>query len=204
MPLETILQAIDAAAEGEVEAIRQAAQAEVAQIQANAQAQADAIRQKHHQAVQAPLKAEQTRLINQAKLKALQLVLGAREELLAATLAAAAQQLADFSHSAAYPEALKRLALEAATALGPAQPLHFLAQPADAPQLAQAVAELQLNATVTADEAALGAGSLGGLIAATADRRISVINTLEVRLQQAAARHRAQLAGWVFGAAEER
>jgi vacuolar-type H+-ATPase subunit E/Vma4 len=206
MPLEAILQALDAEAARELAAIKQAGQAEIAQIEADADRQASLARQKQIDAICAPLKAEQARLINQAKLKALQIVLGTREELISAAMEATARNLADFTESAAYPELLKQLACEAAAPLGADQPLRFRVRTEDVPLMEQLAQQLNLDATVIADlreEDTVWDSGLGGVIASTADRRVSVVNTLEARLQRAATVHRAKLAGWLLATSGE-
>ena len=82
MPLANILQALEAEAERRVAEIEQAAQAEITQIHAQAQANAVAVWQEQCAAITAPLRAEQARILNQAKLEALQIVQGTRENLM--------------------------------------------------------------------------------------------------------------------------
>ncbi len=205
MPLETILQAIDAEAEQQVAAIAAAARDDITRVEAEAAAQAEAIKQQHVDAAQARLKAEQARILNRAHRQALQMVLGTREAAISAALEETARQLGQFAGDSAYAGLLRHLAEEAAAALGAEQPLHITVKAADIPLMQQVVAALGLTATIEADLElgdTIWNSGLGGLIAATADRRISVVNTLETRLQQAAQLYRGQLAEWLFSSDE--
>lgn len=205
MPLETILQAIDAEAERQITEINQTARAEIAQIEAEAQADAAAICQKHIDAAQARLNAEQSRILNRAHRQALQVHLGTREAAISAALEATAKQLAQFTGTPAYADLLRHLTEESAAALGDSQPVCLTVKAGDVPLIEQVVAKMGVSATVDTDlefgDTVWNSG-LGGLIAATADRRVRVVNTLEMRLQQAAVLYRAQLAEWLFAGNE--
>lgn len=201
MPLEAILQAIDAEAERQVADITRLAQDQVAQINADGQVQAQAIRQRHLAAIQAPLKAEQARIINQAKLQALQIVLGTREELISDLLETTADQLTNFSQQAEYAAFLKELVQETTAWLGADQPLRWRVKEPDVGLMQAALQSLGLTAIVDAGldgENTVWNGGMGGLIALTADERIGVVNTLEMRLQRAANLYRGQIAAWLF------
>ncbi|MCG3212491.1 MAG: V-type proton ATPase subunit E [Anaerolineae bacterium] len=201
MPLDAILRALDAEAERQVAAISQTTQADIARIEAETESRAEAIRRQQRAAIQAPLKAEQARLVNQAKLQALQMVLGTREELISNVLEKVAEYLADFSQSPDYADFLKRLAQETAAAIGPDQPLCLRVKRSDVELMRRTVRELGLSAGVEADlesENSTWNSGLGGLIALTGDERIGVVNTLEMRLQRAAEQHRAKIAAWLF------
>jgi vacuolar-type H+-ATPase subunit E/Vma4 len=52
-------------------------------------------------------------------------------------------------------------------------------------------------------ESTIWDSGLGGIIVATADGRVSLINTLEVRLQRAAEMYRSQITEWLFGTQTE-
>ncbi|MEW5960381.1 MAG: V-type ATP synthase subunit E family protein [Chloroflexota bacterium] len=204
MPLDTILQALETEAERLVAEIDQATQAEVECIRAQAQAEAVAVRQKHITAVEAPLRAEQARILNRAKLEALQKVLGTREELITAVLNAAARRLAALPATEAYAGVLRQLTQEAAEALG-VNRVCLRVQSRDLALMNRIVQELGLPATVTGglenEEAATG--ELGGVIATSPDGRISLVNTPAARLKQVASLHRAQIAELIFGDQQE-
>jgi vacuolar-type H+-ATPase subunit E/Vma4 len=201
MPLETILQAIDAEAERQVADVEAETRAKIAQLESEARANAEAIRQKHIEAAQARLKAEQSRILNRAYRQALQVMLGTREAAISAALEDTAKQLAQFTGTSRYADLLRDLTSESAAALGDSQPLCLTVKADDVPLMKQVIAALGISATVETDleigDTVWNSG-LGGLIAATPDRRVNVVNTLEMRLQQAAALYRAQLAEWLF------
>ena len=205
MSLDRILQALAEEAERQVTAIEQAAQAELERICAQAQARATEVRQTHLAAVQEPLQAERAHIFNQAKLEALQIVLGTREALMLELLQATAQRLAMLPTMAVYAKLLRRLTQEAIETLGESDQLCLRVQSRDVLLMRQIAQEMGLSATVEADAAA-GAdpsfaatpwGCLGGVIATTSAERIHFINTLEMRLQRVATLYRAQIAGMI-------
>jgi vacuolar-type H+-ATPase subunit E/Vma4 len=199
MPLDTILQALEAEAERLVAEIDQAAQVEVERILTQAQAKAAGVRQKHLTAIEAPLRAERARLLNRAKLTRLQLVLGTREDLITAALEAAARRLAALTSSQAYAGWLRKLTQEAVAALG-LNNLTLHVQDSDLALMNRLVQELGFSATVTGDLelAAELERELGGVVVTTPDGRISLVNTLGVRLQRVAALYRARIAELLF------
>lgn len=206
MPLTTILQALEAEAKAQVAAIEAETGAEIARIKAEAQQQAQTAYQKHLDANRVPLKAEQLRILNRAKLQALQIVLGTREELISAALEETAQQLAQFSQTGAYADVLEHLTRETVAALNQTDGLTLRVKAADVPLMKQIAARLGLSATVNADlqgENTYWNSGLGGVIAATEAEQVSVINSLDVRLQRAATLHRGEIAGWLFDTSEE-
>jgi vacuolar-type H+-ATPase subunit E/Vma4 len=205
MPLENILQALEAEAERQVAEIEQAARDEIERIRAQAQTKAAAVRQKHMAAIQSPLQAERARILNQAKLEALRVVMGTRETLIASALEAAARCLASLPTTQAYAGLLQRLAQEAVNVLGASSRLRLRVQSCDVELMSRIVQETGLPATVEGgleSEASLW-GSLGGLIATTPDARISLVNTLDARLGRVASLYRGQIAEMVLGDGQE-
>lgn len=199
MPLENILQALEAEAEHLVTEIDQATQAEVERIRAEAQTEATVVRQKHITTIEAPLRAEQARILNQAKLEALQIVLGTREELITAVLEAAARRLMERSSAKRYTDLLRQLTQEAINALGVNQ-VCLRVRSSDVGLMNNIVQEMGLSATVTdglEDEEALE-GDLGGVVATSPDGRIRLVNTPTVRLMRIASLYRTQIAEMMF------
>ena len=201
MPLDSILQALEAEAERQVAEVEQAAQAESDRICAKAQAEAVNIRQKHVVAIQVPLQSERARILNQAKLEALRVVMGTRETLMASALDAAAGCLAELPTTDAYAGWLKKLTREAVDSLGVDSQLSLCVRTRDLELMSGIVEEMQLSATV---EGGLEGetspwGCLGGLVATTCDGRISLVNTLHARLGRVASLYRSQIAEMVFG-----
>jgi vacuolar-type H+-ATPase subunit E/Vma4 len=199
MPLANILRALEAEAERLVTEIDQAAQAEVERIRAEAEAEAAVVRQKHLTAIQAPLRAEQARILNHAKLEALQIVLGTREELITAALERTTCRLAEQPSAEGYAGLLQQLTEEAVTVLD-AKELCLRVRSSDVALMERIVQELGLAAVVTGgleeDETTAGYG--GGVVATTLDGRIRLINTPTARLARAASLYRRQIATMMF------
>lgn len=203
MSLNRILEALEAEAGQQVAEIERSVQAEIDRIRAQAQAEAEAVRQKHMAANQASLRVERTRLLNRARQAASQIILNARESLMASTLACAADRLGAFSATEAYPGMLRQLTGEAIGSLGPNQQLCLHVRECDVELMRRIVEELGLTTTVIGDlaqdsDSGQENGCLGGLVATTADERIRLTNTLRARLDRVAKLHRAQIAESIF------
>jgi V/A-type H+/Na+-transporting ATPase subunit E len=209
MSLAKILQALEAEAAQEIAEIERAADAEVARIRAEAQDKAAAARHKHAPALAAPLHAERARILNQAKLEALRTVMGTREELMRAAVAAAADHLATLPEDEAYALALESMTCEAVAALGQNPGLLLRVESCDRPIMERIVERLRLQATIeegaTAGDGAAGDDALGGrcdcpggVVVTTADGRVTLDNTLGVRLQRVSALYRSVIAAMLF------
>lgn len=215
MPLENILQALEAEAEQQTGEIEQETQAQIERICAEAQAEAVAVRQGHLAAIQAPLRTEQARIVNRARLEALRVVTGAREEAINTVLAAAAERLADLTTTKQYAGLLRRLAQEAAAKLDAGNnSLVFYVYSHDVTLMEQIVQELGLDAAVKGDlenpETALRLAATstwscpGGLVAGINPKeQVRLINTLGTRLQRVAGLYRSQIAGLILGEPQE-
>ncbi|MBI1880896.1 MAG: hypothetical protein HYR94_22180 [Chloroflexi bacterium] len=210
MSLEKILQSLETEAERQIVELEQETQVQIERIRAQAGAEAETVRRKHLAAIRGPLQTEQARLLNQAKLKALQILLSTREELMTSALQAAARCLADLALTEAYPRLLRQLAQEVVDALGPDHSLHLRVSSRDVALMRHIVQEMGLSATVEdnlASEPRLANGTeaecLGGLIATTAEGRISLVNTLAARLQRVTHLYRSQIAELVLGPGQE-
>jgi vacuolar-type H+-ATPase subunit E/Vma4 len=201
MSLDKILQALEAAAEAEIAEIERSVEVETARVRTEAEAQALVVRQKHKELIVAPLKAESARILNRAKLEALQTVMGTREELIEAALEAAAARLAAPSEGDAYARALERLTREAVEALDQNNGLQLRVESRDRPLLDRIVGQGGLQATVEEGNTSDGTAwdCPGGVVAISADGRISVANTISARLQRVATLYRSEIAGTLFG-----
>ena len=208
MSLNNILESLEAEAGQQVAEIEQAAQAEIERIRVQAQAEAEAVRQKQMAASQVSLRIERTRLLNRARQSASQIILNARESLMDSTLTCAAERLAAFSATEAYPALLRHLTQEAISPLGPNQPLYLHVRDRDVELMRRIVEELGLAATIVGDlagdcDSGRDNGCLGGLVVTTADERIRLTNTLRARLDRVAKLHRAQIAEVIFDQQQE-
>jgi vacuolar-type H+-ATPase subunit E/Vma4 len=185
MPLEHILRALQAQADAEIEQINRAADDEAAQLIAEAEAAAIAIRARHRARVEPMLVAEAASLQNKARLGALRAVANAREELIVAAFAQAAERLAQIRESRQYPAIWRALAREAVAAVGGAAPPHaprliVRVDPRDVEIARAALAEMGVLAEIEMQTI-----PLGGLEVTTRDERIVIVNTLAARLERA-------------------
>jgi vacuolar-type H+-ATPase subunit E/Vma4 len=203
MSLDKILQALEAAAAAEIAEIEQTAEAEVSRIRTEAEAQALIARQRHKEMIVAPLQAERARILNRAKLEAQQTVMGVREELIRAALEAAAARLAVPPEGDAYARVLERLTREAVAALNQNNGLCLRVERRDRPLLTRIVGQWGLQATLEEGTTSDGAAwdCPGGVVAISADGRISVVNTIGARLQRVATLYRSEVAAMLFGEA---
>jgi V/A-type H+-transporting ATPase subunit E len=201
MPLDNILQALEAEGERQVGEIKQAAQVEVERIRAQAKLEAATTRQKHLEAAQVPMQAERARILNRAKLKALRVVTAIREDLIARVIETAADRLAEVPASESYAVLLRKLTQEAADSLGTNRQLRLCVQSRDAELMNHIIREMGISAIVDPglENETCPWGCLGGLVASTPDRRIRLVNTLDARLQRVASLHRSQIAEMIFG-----
>lgn len=205
MPLEKILQALESEAERQIAEIGQAADAEIARIRGQAQAEAAAAQQKHMPAIQAPLRAEQARILNRAKLEALKVVMGAREALIASALDAAACQLETLADSEAYARLLRQLTREAVETLAVDGQVCLRVRSRDMALMKAIAQEMGLSAEVEGglERDTSSRGCLGGVMVTTPDGRITLVNTLDARLQRVASLYRSQIAEGLFAEPRE-
>lgn len=194
MPLESILKALEAEAERRVVELEEAAQSEAEQIRAQARAQAAVVRQKHVRASRTLLQVERARIVNRAKLEATRTMMGSREALIASALQAAASRLTALPEREVYPRLLRELAREAVHALGSDVDARLRVHDRDVEVMKHIVSEAGWSAVVEG-----GLNCLGGLVATDASGRVSVVNTLERRLQRATNLYRRRIAQLVFG-----
>lgn len=192
MPLEHILRAMQAQADGEIEKITRAAETEAAQLIAEAEEQAQAIRARHRARVEPMLLTETASLQNKAKLDTLRAAANAREQLLTDAFAQSEGRLAEIRGSKEYETIFRALAQEAVTALkgdpssfdfaqdGSGQDLIVRVDPRDAALARTTFAELQVNAEIETPSI-----PLGGLEVTTRDEREAVVNTVASRLERA-------------------
>lgn len=194
MSLENILEAVEEEGRRQVAGIEESARFEIERIQTQAQQEADAVRRRQLEAIQGPLQAERARLLNQARLEAVRIVMGSRQALIASALAAAGRRLEALPDTESYPPVLRRLALESAAALGGESGLRLRVVNRDLDLMNRIAREEGLAAVIEG-----GLQAAGGLVATSPDGRIRVVNTLEERLRQAARLHPRRIAEILFG-----
>jgi V/A-type H+-transporting ATPase subunit E len=200
MSLDKILEALEIEAKSQLAALEERGKTEIEQIRAQAQAEAEVVRQKRLAAIQAPLQAEQARILNKAKLGALQALLGTREDLIMDLFEVAAQRLAALPDLEDYGRLLRQLLQEAVEILGGTGPFRLEVRVQDLALMERIVQEMALEAVVEGNlknEEVWGV-ELGGVTVTTPDGQISLVNTLEARLERAAHLYRTQIAEMLF------
>ncbi|MFN8498636.1 MAG: V-type ATP synthase subunit E family protein [Anaerolineae bacterium] len=181
MPLADILKAIDAAGDAEVARIAADAEATIAAIRDDADRECAAIRQRHGREMLLPLQHERARRLNRARIAAARAAHRAQEELFAAAMGRAQARLARLRDDGAYETVLAALVREATTHIGGDAVLR--GDPRDEALLLRLAPGTPLTLDLT---------TWGGVEARSPDGRITVINTLEVRLAEAQPILRAQ------------
>jgi vacuolar-type H+-ATPase subunit E/Vma4 len=166
--------ALEAAAAAQSARIEAEAARAADQILGAAEDDARAIRERHMHDIELPLQQDRARRLNGARMAALMAISQARERLFAGALQRAHEQLAGLRADPRYPAILRALAEEACAQVGGECVLHADAR--DAPQLRALLPDLRIECDLEC---------WGGAAAATPDRRVEVINTLEARLEQA-------------------
>jgi vacuolar-type H+-ATPase subunit E/Vma4 len=202
MALDNILQALEAEANQHIAELEQAAQTELAAIRTQAQANAEAARQQQLAAIKLPIRTERTRLLNQAKLEALQRVLDTREALISSVLEEAGRRLAALPGLASYPVLLQQLTQEAVEALDGVGRLHVHVAKRDLALMNRIVEQLALSAVVE-ENLDREPAEWGGVVVTSTDGRISLINTLATRLERVARLYRARIAELIFDDEQE-
>lgn len=183
MSLQAILDAIYASGEDQIREVEARAQAQVREILAQAQAEGQRLREEARARAAAPAVGERARILQQARLEALQIVGDVREALVNAALSRTREYLAGMRSDAAYPATLRRLAEEALAELGPlegAGGARLEADRRDRELLEGLLLDLRLDLSVSYE-----LNGWGGLIAKSEDGRVVVINSLEARLERA-------------------
>lgn len=202
MPLEHILRAMQAQADGEIEKITRAAETEAAQLLAEAEQQAQAIRARHRARIEPVLLTEAASLQNKAKLNTLRAAANAREQLLQDAFAQSEARLAELRGSKENERIFRLLAVEAVAALkgdpstGSGQNLTACIDPRDAVLARSVLAELKVDAEIKTQT-----NPLGGLEVATHDERETAVNTFAARLERARTALRGPVAGILTGEA---
>lgn len=184
MSLETILAAIRAAGDAQVSEIEAGARTQIYEIMATARLEAEDLEEEACNNTVAPASKERARVIHRARLESMQVVGGAREDLIEKTLERTRGVLAGLRTDRAYPDVLCRLLEEAIAELkssvGEGVQVQVEADPKDfdllESMLRHMVLDLQVSYTLN---------GWGGLVARSKDGRVVVSNILETRLERA-------------------
>jgi vacuolar-type H+-ATPase subunit E/Vma4 len=184
MSLYTILEAINAEGEAQVQKIEARAFTQCSEILADAHLESEKIKAEVRAKTTTPAYKERARIIQKARLEALQIVGDAREELVDTALDQVHGRLASIRTDNAYPMILRKLLQEALTELKGSLTnkgkIKLEADPRDRVVLKDILNDLKLDLSVC-----YPLDCWGGVIAKSEDDCIVVINTLETRLKRA-------------------
>lgn len=184
MSLQAILEAIRSSGAARVDEIENRAYIQASQILTDARLEAEQVKTDARAAASAPANRERARIVQQARLGAMQIFGDAREELVDSALDQIHGRLASIRTDMAYPAILKQCVQEALAELGDSLgemgQAQLEADPRDMKILDSILQEMGLNLPVKYQMECWG-----GLIAKSKDDRIVVINTLEARLERA-------------------
>ena len=177
MALDDILRAMERQAQDEITRLQAKAEAEAAAIIATAEEEAQGIKARHLASIMPRVQQERSRLLSEAKLSVLREVTAAREALLEEAFTKAQTELARWREKPQYPRHLARLVHEVVDELG--RELSIVVDARDEDLIRRIIPDLGIQPRM-----AIGLQTAGGLEASTPDGRITVVNTIEVRLQR--------------------
>jgi vacuolar-type H+-ATPase subunit E/Vma4 len=205
--LHAILEVIRSSGQVEIGEIETRAFAQAREILVNARLEAETIKEQACATAQEPGFRERTRILHRARLEALQIVGNAREELVDSAIKQTRGRLEGLRMHSIYPRVLRDLLSEAldelqraqvedecpsgsSTAAGSPTAAGCLeVDRRDRPLLERMLNEMDLEYPVR-----YNLQCWGGLVVKSSDGRISVINTLEARLERATSYLRRSLA----------
>lgn len=187
MGLKEILQAMEQDADLQVREVESAAEAEARSVIAKAEEEARKVREQHLASGKQRLLSEQERLFSAARLAAQHSLAAAREAWLDQAFAGARERLARLQREPRYGGYLEQLTREAIAELG--TEINIEIDPGDEEVMRRIVSALGVKGEIIAS-----LSTLGGLRASTADGCVSVVNTVEARLERVRERLRQKLA----------
>jgi vacuolar-type H+-ATPase subunit E/Vma4 len=184
MSLDTILDVIRSSGEAQVGEIGKQAQARAKETLAQAHVESERLRQDARTKVALQASKESIRVVQQARLEALQIVGNVREALVEEVLRRTCEHLADVRSDPIYPKVIRFLLEEAlhdlGTSLRNSEHPQLAADPRDREILEEVLRQMRLDLVVSYE-----LDCQGGLVARSEDGRVLVINTLEARLERA-------------------
>jgi len=185
MTLSALLEAIQASGDSQARKIEIRAYTKCNEILANARLEAEQVEAESHAKSVEPAFKERSRILQRARLEAMQILGSAREEFVDSTLAQIRTQLAETRTNKSYPQILQRLTEEALAELKESMTnsgmVQLEADPKDQVVLEGILQDIGLNHSIK-----YILDCWGGLIVQCEDGQIVVINTLEARLERAA------------------
>jgi len=186
MSLEAILEGIQASGEEEIKAIQLESQVRAQELLEQTRATANQIGNKNLNEGLLKTKFAQTRILQRARMEALDITEAAFQDLLEEVLSKAQEQLSFIRSDARYPAILSYLTHEAVDELKPSlqegETIHLLADPRDQDLLEELLKDYPIN--IQAD---YQLDCWGGVIVSSEDEKVRIINTLKARLKRATA-----------------
>ena len=186
MSLEAILEGIQASGEEEIKAIQLESQVRAQELLEQTRATANQIGNKNLNEGLLKTKFAQTRILQRARMEALDITEAAFQDLLEEVLSKAREQLSFIRSDARYPAILSYLTHEAVDELKPSlqegETIHLLADPRDQDLLEELLKDYPIN--IQAD---YQLDCWGGVIISSEDEKVRIINTLKARLKRATA-----------------
>lgn len=183
MSLEAILEAIYAAGDSRVREIEKEAYVEAQRLISEAKIEGQRLQRAAKAKAISPAYRERAKKIQQARLKALQVVGQARESLVDEALILLRGRLSNIRNEYQYPTILYGLVIESLTelsgSLGKDGIIYLQADERDRTRLETIITNLEHEIEIT-----YNLNSWGGVIAHDADCAVTVINTLEARLER--------------------
>jgi vacuolar-type H+-ATPase subunit E/Vma4 len=184
MTLSALLEAIQASGDSQARKIEMQAYTKCCEILANTRLEAEQVEAESHAKSVEPAFKERARILQRARLEALQILGSAREEFVDSTFAQIRTQLAETRTKKSYPQILQRLTEEALAELKESMKssgtVQLEADPKDRLVLEGILQDIGLDYSVK-----YVLDCWGGLIAKCENGRVVVINTLEARLERA-------------------
>lgn len=195
MSIEDILQALDDECREECREIFRRAEQEAKQIMDRAQAEAEAIRRSRLEKLEAEARSESVSMLYSARLKAKNAVISAKERMAEEALREAERSLEGLRERPDYPAILEGLVREGLTRISGKVVLRV--DPADR-ELAEGIMRgLGIDYELRDD-----IRTLGGAVVSDAAERVTVINTVEERLNRAREKLRMQVSKVLFDEGE--
>ncbi len=184
MGLSSILEAIIASGEAQVQQIEADTSIKARQILAETSLEVQETQENVRKKTASPAYHEKARILHRAHLEALRISGNAREGLIDSAIDQARGRLASLRGDASYPLVLRRLTQEALEkledSLEDTWDAQLTADPRDMPILENFFCELGLELHINYE-----LNTWGGLIVTSEDGKLVIINTLEKRLERA-------------------
>ena len=191
MSIEDILQALDDQCRDECQGIFSEAEKEVNDILAKVKEEVKEIRQAKLEKIQALAANEKSGMYYSARLKAKNLVIEAKEEVLSEALKRAQAEIEALRDKPGYPAIFGDLVVEAVSRIGGEGILHV--DPRDEKLAKKVLKEKGLSLPTVAD-----LQCAGGVMVSDNEDRVHIINTFEERLKRARERVKLEIADILF------